>query len=220
MTKQQMQAMEQQISQNWDMEARKYSANVAQLSNIQKAVLTCARNYYETIKAYMTNNGKNDIAYVRDNENFSGEYFPHCLKTNELAMAWIMKVGDNPDMLKRFFPNQAMRDLSELRPVHFEGKLYDYNRPGLKEFNQSGTSKETAVDYRMVLVILRYVLLCEFQHYDKIENIETKKPGALKKTGKIEIETEYYFIYIPFKGVQGKAFDYIDIKPKKTILNR
>ena len=215
-----MQEAEQQIAQNWDMEARKYSSCVAKLSNVQKAVLACARNYYETIKANLTDNGKVDIAYARYSGNYSGEYFPHSLKTNELAMAWIMKVGSNPDMLKRLFPNQAMRHLSELRPVHFEGKLYDYNRPGLKEFKQSGTSKDTLVDYRMVLVVLRYILLCEHQNYDRIECIETNKHGVLKRIGKIEIQTKYYFIYIPFKGLQGRAFNYIDVIPKKAILNR
>lgn len=220
MNKQQLQAMEQQISQRWDMEAERCSALCKSLNNTQRAILTCARNYYETIKAKATDNGAIDISQLREGGTYAGEYFPHSLKTNELALAWIMNVGDNPDMLKRFFPNQAMPSYAQLKPVHFEGKLYDYNRPGLNEFKQSKTSKDTCVDYRMVLVVLKYLIQCEFEHWDQINSVETKKPGRLMKSGLIDVDTKYYMIYIPFKGTQGHAFDYIDIKPKQAILNR
>lgn len=219
MNNQQLKAMEQQISQRWDMEAERYRGLCHRLNNTQKAVLTSARNYYTTLKENITYNGEIDISQVRGDGTYAGEYFPHSLKTNELALAWIMKVGDNNDMFKRFFPNQAMPGLAVLRPVHFEGKLYDYDRPGLNEIKQAGL-KEICVDYRMVLVVLRYLIMCEFEHYDLINSVETKRPGKIMKTGSINVDTKYYMIYIPFKGTTGHAFDYIDIKPKKAILNR
>ena len=190
MTKQQLQLMEQQIKESWEQEASKYTDKVSKLDNVQKSVFTCSRNLYDTLKTNLTNHGKIDIANVRSTDFYDGNVFPHSLKTNELAMAWIMKVGDNPDMLKRLFPNQAMKGLNRLRNVTIEKKLYDFNRPGLNEIIKNGKSVDVPIDFKIVLVILRYALLCEIQKYDELISVETKRPGAIKN-GYIKIETKY-----------------------------
>lgn len=210
---------EQQINAYWIQESKKYKTTVENLSAVRAYILTAARCYYDNIKSKATNNGTSELAEVREFRGISGEEFPHQLKTNEIAMAWVMKVGDIPDMLKRLLPNQAMPGLTELRPVHFENRAYDYSRPGLHALSYQGRLMESAADYRIPLVLFRYALLCDKQGYDRLNAVEISKPGKLIQSGIISIDTEYYNINILFNK-KGNYFEFIDINPKENLLNR
>lgn len=195
----QAKAKEQKTIQNWNSLAGGY--NTQALSKEQTAVLTASRNFYESIKKSLTLKNKYDISMRRVGP-YSGDFFPHTLKENKVAMAWILRMGDNQEELKKLFPNQFYDKLvpQEVirRPVYtLEGKEY----------------KEKA-SYQPVLTVLAYLLQCESWECDSLISVKSSKPGAISKMGSIRAETERYYIDIVYSGEIAEPYQKIKVKAK------
>lgn len=199
---QELQRREERVTKQWEQYASQFSTD--SLSKEQTEVLGATRDFYLTLKKNLTKNDKIDICQTRKG-NYSGDFFPHTLKENKLAIAWLEKVGDKQEELEGLFPNLFNEKLIprkvERTPVNrVEGSMV----------NEIGV-------FQPVLVALSYCLHCETWGVDGLIGVKHHRPGMLNKAGVISIETVLYNISIVYSGDVRQPYSSITTLPKSNM---
>lgn len=197
-TTEQAMAMEKKVAMAWEQEANKYE-NI-NLDKTQLQVLAATRDFYNSIKKSLTMKNKYDIS-LRRTGSYTGAHFPHSLKDNKTAVAWLKKVGDNQGELERLFPNQKY---DNIKPIEVK------REPVIKV---DGEIFEEKMSYVPVLTTLAYLLQCEEWGCDEIISIKSSKP-VIRNMKQILAETTFYTIDIVYDGDFKKPYSYIKVSPK------
>lgn len=195
---------EQNIMDKWEQEAQKYE-NIS-LSDEQKQIVKAAKEFYNSIKKSLTMKDKYDISARRVGP-YSGAFFPHSLKENKVAVAWILKVGDNQEELRRLFPNQFNSAIYAREVIREPFTVID------------GEKIEEKCSFYPVLTILSYLLQCENWECDGVIDVKTSKPGVVSGVGQINARTALYDICITYTGDVRKPYSKIRVTPRSAVNN-
>lgn len=195
---------EQRIIQAWETEAQKYENT--KLTEEQKQVVKAAKDFYNSIKKNLTLKDKYDISLRRIGA-YSGAFFPHSVKENKVAIAWILKVGDNQKELEKLFPNQVN---NAIYPREVIRKPYTV---------VEGEKIEEIYSFYPVLTVLSYLLQCENWECDGLISVKSQKPGVVSKVAQINATTTLYDICITYSGDVKQPYSSIRVTPRELMDN-
>lgn len=182
----------------WKQEAMKYEQLSKQMDKNRVKLVAATRSFYNAIKKNLTDNGKVDIAMRRTGKYAGYHYcsFPHQLKENAMALAWIDRLGNNEEEMYKLFPNIVYREV--------------YPRKVMREpySKIDGTKLLEKCNIVPVLTAIRFAL------FSNTEIIEAKHSKSLiNKREQLFIHTPYYYIDIVFSGNLDKPYDLIITEP-------
>lgn len=180
-------------AQLWEQEALKYANVVENLDPRQRYILETAAEYYQTL----VKNG----AIV-------GAKLPHKMKDYEMALAWVVRVGNNEDLLNRMF--RYAHGLNNI--FNIEHVIYDTDVPvqrGFVEIHDTLDIKRRNITntlwYEPVVVALYWAL-----NYKG--DIKVKSKAATKRRkGTIDLGTKNITCRIICREKEYEAFETIHI---------
>lgn len=197
---------ENMLIQAWEQEAQKYAVDVQKLNSRQRAILEAAKEYFDTLK-------KNGVSISKN--------FPHEIDTYEMALAWVLKVGNNEDLLRRLF--RSVVSVGHSKKVYIEHILYDPNVSIFQGFvavhdiyDQYKKDIPATDWFEPVLAVLYYSLVCENIYKDNVREIRSKEATKRRK-GSININTLFFLITVHYKDKEGQSFDWISITPTSQL---
>jgi hypothetical protein len=184
--------LEEEAKRVWNERATEFDNK--KLSKVQEDVCHAARVYYSTLKDGVTSKGRYELYEVR-NVGYAVNLLPPSLKTNSLALAWVIGLGGSDLGYQELFPRNI--DPHDKKVV----KLEPYTN------EQYGSISGT---FEPVLVALNYLLRCSERTNgrDSLVSVRATKPNGAA-SGSIYAETKLYKISIQFDSKPERPYKLI-----------